>query len=66
MIDTDFEVFCEECTELDPIVNKIYADNKIASQIITCEYIKRCKRMYDIIKTRERIRDKDERRENDD
>lgn len=56
MIDTKFEAYCEECTELDPIVNKVYADNKIVSQIITCNYIERCKRIYAVIEMKETIR----------
>lgn len=47
MITTDFEPFCDNCSDLDPMVTRLYADGGVFQQIITCENIHHCRRVVE-------------------
>lgn len=47
MIETDFEPFCDSCSDLEPVVTRLYADANVSLQIITCENIHRCRKIVE-------------------
>lgn len=45
MIYTKFEAYCQDCSELEPTVEKFYSDGTVLFQSITCEHINRCRKI---------------------
>lgn len=39
MIQTDFEPYCEDCADLEPVVERLYGDDGVIQQVIACEHI---------------------------
>lgn len=47
MITTDFEPFCNDCPDLEPVVTRLYAGECVLQQVITCENIHRCRKIVE-------------------
>ena len=62
MIEPDFEPYCDDCSDLDPVVNRVYGNNAICQQIITCEHIYHCRKVAEFY--RENGNSKPEKGEN--
>lgn len=45
MIEIFVEDYCHECEDFEPTVNRIYSDDQILAQDITCINRDRCERM---------------------
>lgn len=47
MIETTFASYCDDCPDLDPVVDSVLRCNgRILRQIITCSNIDRCGAIY--------------------
>lgn len=46
MVELDLEPYCDNCSDLYPVVERLYADGTIYNHI-TCEHISHCRRVVD-------------------
>ena len=54
MIVTDFEGYCQTCSDLEPVVERLYAESGIIQQVITCENIQRCRNIVRYVREYEK------------
>lgn len=60
MIETRLEPYCDDCPDLDPVVDSVLrCDGRIVRQIIACSNIDRCRAIYK--KAKEEVRKEYER-----
>ena len=50
MIITEFEDYCSECSNLGPTVTRMYGDNQVIQQIISCTYSEHCRELAEYMK----------------
>lgn len=49
MITLHVDEFCHTCPEFDPVVKRIYAENKLFMQRVVCSNCSHCRNIYDNI-----------------
>ena len=45
MIQTNFEPYCEDCTDLEPVVERLYGNDGVIQQVITCMNLHHCRKV---------------------
>lgn len=45
MIETKFEAYCQDCSDLEPTVERFYSDGTVLFQCIACKHINRCRKI---------------------
>lgn len=50
MIELMTDPYCHDCSDFEPIVQRLYANDEIYLQIVTCKDLDRCRKMYEHIR----------------
>lgn len=50
MIQLDVESYCQDCSDFDPIVQRLYANGRICQQTVTCEHIQHCRKICEYVR----------------
>lgn len=55
MIQTDFEPYCEDCADLEPVVERLYGDDGVIQQVIACEHIRHCRKVAEFYREKGKL-----------
>lgn len=50
MIQLDVESYCQDCSDFDPIVQRLYANGCVYQQTVTCENIQHCRKICEYVR----------------
>ncbi len=55
MIQTNFEPYCEDCADLEPVVERLYGDDGVIQQVIACEHIRHCRKVAEFYREKGKL-----------
>lgn len=55
MIQTNFEPYCEDCTDLEPVVERLYGNDGVIQQVITCMNFHHCRKVAEFYREKGKL-----------
>lgn len=50
MIKLDVESYCQDCSDFEPMVQRLYAGGTVLDQTVTCENIQHCRKICEHVR----------------